>query len=334
MMEKDKKETFTVEPRFKEKTLSHFLKNMMPGRSWSQVKDLIQDGCVKVVSKYVMKNDHRLHGTETVTIDLARSQQGQTDPRKERPHGARGAIEIVYIDDHVVVVNKPAGLTTIRHPDETREYGVKAKFLPDTLAQLLPKLIERREGRKRRSGTSIPVKAVHRLDKETSGLLVFARTDKAASSLGKQFRAHTIERTYRALVIGELASRTIRTWIAHDRGDGLRGSSRKQAGKEAITHVKALEHLAGFTLVECRLETGRTHQIRIHLAEIGHPVCGEKIYLKKFKGRRIEDNSHIRFLALHATSLGFIHPSTGKSVHFSVALPTHFKTLLTTLRKN
>src|SRR6202040_38118 len=134
----------------------------------------------------------------------------------------------------------------------------------------------------RREGRRLPgprLRVVHRLDQETSGLVVFARTVPAERLLGMQFHAHTVTRRYLAVVPGRLDAGTVRSFLVRDRGDGRRGSTQSDAdGKEAITHFEVAERLPGYTLLSCRLETGRTHQIRIHLAELGHPVCGEKVY--------------------------------------------------------
>src|SRR5262249_24736641 len=149
----------------------------------------------------------------------------------------------------------------------------------------------------RTKGVPPPARAVHRLDRETSGLMVFARTHAAERILAQQFREHATHRRYLAIVQGRVEAQTIRTRLLRDRGDGRRGSTNlPNVGKEAITHVKPLEYLplprgqgrgegAAYTLIQCKLETGRTHQIRIHLSEQGHPVCGEKVYCPKLPGR-------------------------------------------------
>jgi 23S rRNA pseudouridine1911/1915/1917 synthase len=141
-------------------------------------------------------------------------------------------------------------------------------------------------------------------------------------------------RRYLAVVPGKVAARTIRSWLVRDRGDGRRGSGNPSpAAKEAITHVRPLEQLpGGYTLVECRLETGRTHQIRIHLAEQGCPVCGERVYDRPLNGPPHGDESGAPRLALHATELGFDHPVTGESLHWSMPLPPDLTDWLTGLR--
>src|SRR5262249_23931070 len=153
--------------------------------------------------------------------------------------------------------------------------------LSPTLEDLLPKLIAQTEGRQRK-GPLPRLRVVQRLDKGTSGLVVFARSIAAEQGLGRQFRKHTVMRRNLAIVPGYVPAHRITTELVRDRGDGRRVSTTVSGlGKEAITHIELEERLPGYTLLSCRLETGRTHQIRIHLAEVGHPVCGEKVYNRK-----------------------------------------------------
>ena len=179
---------------------------------------------------------------------------------------------LVFADAHVIVVDKPPGLTTMRHAEDVAEFGSRARrYLPPTLADMVPALLP--PGVDTRF---LRVRAVHRLDKETSGLVVFARTAEAEKVLGKQFRAHSTERRYRAVVRGQARNAKLESWFVDDRGDGRRGSGSPEHGQHAVTHVRVLEDLGNFTLIECRLETGRTHQVRIHLGEAGTPLCGEQ----------------------------------------------------------
>ena len=243
-----------------------------------------------------------------------------------------GDVRVQYLDKHLIVVEKPAGVTSNRHREE-RDWPQRRKQIQPTLDELLPRVIDRIEGRGSRRGVPPPVRAVHRLDRDTSGLMVFARTREAERALSEQFRAHTTHRRYIAIVEGKVASQTFQTRLIRDRGDGRRGSTKEpNVGKVATTHVKLLEFLsvaadegrgegAGFSLIECRLETGRTHQIRIHLSEHGHPVCGEKVYLPKKNGKLVADNSGAPRLALHAAELGFVHPVTRKALRFQAPLP-------------
>jgi 23S rRNA pseudouridine1911/1915/1917 synthase len=255
---------------------------------------------------------------------------------------------IRFADAHIVVVEKPAGLTTMRHPEEAAEFGTRGRrYLPSTLTDSLPQLLAAFENAKRKqrglkkayrdshhrhlssaaqsfysTSPRFFIRAVHRLDKETSGLVVLARTREAERNLGRQFRAHSIERRYWALVRGRARAGKIETWLVRERGDGRRGSNAKRGGgQRAVTHVRVIEDLGNFTIVECRLETGRTHQVRIHLGEAGTPICGEKIYDRPLHGRPFPDSSRAPRLALHAASLEFDHPKTGKRMRFSSPLP-------------
>jgi 23S rRNA pseudouridine1911/1915/1917 synthase len=171
------------------------------------------------------------------------------------------------------------------------------------------------------------------LDKETSGLVVFARTVTAERGLGKQFHRHTVVRRYLAIIPGKMAAQTITTWLVRDRGDGRRGSTAVSGtGKQAVTHVEEVEQLPGYTLLCCRLETGRTHQIRIHLAELGHPVCGEEVYNRQAGAPPWPDESAAPRLALHAAELGFTHPVTGAALHWTMPLPADLDAFLKRLR--
>ena len=164
--------------------------------------------------------------------------------------------------------------------------------------------------------------------------MVFARTTAAEKSLVVQFREHSIDRSYLAIVHGDVAEQTIESHLVRDRGDGQRGStSNPDDGQHAITHIRPMEQLPGYTLIECRLETGRTHQIRIHLAESGHPVCGDKEYRGSLNQRPILERSGAPRLALHAAELGFEHPVTGESLHFQTRLPHDLALFLRRLRK-
>src|SRR5262249_22386421 len=150
---------------------------------------------------------------------------------------------------------------------------------------LLPGQLPRHKGKPAR------VIAVHRLDKETSGLVVFARTAEAAKHLGRQLREHSAERRYLAAVRGRAQDGTSESWLVRDRGDGRRGSGQRDEGQRAVTHIRVVEELGDFTLVECRLETGRTHQVRIHLGEAGTPLCGERVYDRPVNGSPVPDSS-------------------------------------------
>jgi 23S rRNA pseudouridine1911/1915/1917 synthase len=251
--------------------------------------------------------------------------------KKRQPRNPSTGPVIRHVDDQVVVVDKPAGLTTMRHPEEAAEFGARARrFLPPTLADILPGLLTKPGSHQRPPRRVIPV---HRIDKETSGLVVFAHTPGAASHLGKQFRAHSTERRYLAVVRGRAKAGRIESHLVRDRGDGRRGSSSAPGGERAVTHVRVIEELGEYTLVECRLETGRTHQVRIHLGEAGTPLCGERIYDRPLHGKPLPDRSGARRPLLHAAVLGIDHPATGKRMEWEAPLPADMRELLGKLRK-
>jgi 23S rRNA pseudouridine1911/1915/1917 synthase len=231
----------------------------------------------------------------------------------------------------VVVVEKPAGINTVRHPSELK-WSEKRRELVPTLQDVTQWAIAKQLNRPAR--TLHPLRIVHRLDKETSGLICFARSPLAERNLGMQFRRHTVVRRYLALVPGYLLPQSIRSFLVRDRGDGRRGSTLlANTGKEAVTHVAVEERLKGFTLLSCRLETGRTHQIRIHLSEAGHPISGDKVYRRQPNREEIPDTSGAPRLALHATELGFEHPVTGQHLHWEMPLPLDLRKLLDRLRE-
>ncbi len=299
-------------------TLAAFLRACLPGQSWTQIRAVVAQRRVRLNGELWLDPARRVHVGESVEV-LARPMP--------RPH--EGAdIVVRHLDEQVVVVEKPAGLNTVRHPDE-REWGESRRSLSPTLEDLVP----RRIGLK---GTAPRLRVVQRLDRETSGLIVFARTVHAERMLGRQFHDHTVLRRYLAIAHGGVRSATIHTRLVRDRGDGRRGSVADQPqGKEAITHVEVLETLRGprtYSLIACRLETGRTHQIRIHLAEKGHPICGEKVYVHRPDGTVFTDESGAPRLCLHAAELGFVHPTSGESLHWEMPLPDDLDTFLRCLR--
>ncbi|MGZ5114424.1 MAG: RluA family pseudouridine synthase, partial [Usitatibacter sp.] len=202
----------------------------------------------------------------------------------------------------------------------------------DTLAEYARLVLRRLD----RTGSSSGLGVVHRLDKDTSGLMVFTRTADAKRMLATQFHEHTIDRVYWAIAHGAVPETTLESYLLMDRGDGLRGSHghyrRAKGGvpsdaKRSVTHVKPIEALKGATLIECRLETGRQHQIRIHLAELGHPLLGERVYIRDYEGPKIEAPRTM----LHARTLGFTHPRSGERIAFERDPPEDFRSIVESL---
>ncbi|MCC6808088.1 MAG: RluA family pseudouridine synthase [Deltaproteobacteria bacterium] len=239
-----------------------------------------------------------------------------TDLRKE---------QIVHLDDDLIVLDKPPGLLAIPFEGEK-----------DTLQSRAQTYLARVEKVKKAETLGV----VHRIDKDTSGLIVFTRTFSAKTALAEQFRLHTATRAYLAIVHGDAQGGTVKSSLVGDRGDGLRGSweqtamakrgeKRPREAQKAVTHFSVKERLRGATLLECRLETGRTHQIRIHASEAGHPILGEHVYVREFRGKPL----FAPRLMLHAFGLGFLHPRTRKAVSFERGPPQDFEAVAARLRE-
>jgi 23S rRNA pseudouridine1911/1915/1917 synthase len=322
--------THTVEPRDQGKTLLDWL-CARTSLSLQEALAQLQGRKVRVNGTLCSDPGWRLRAGSRVEFGQSpeRKRRGRPDPSLTLRAQKETAVTIRHVDDAIVVVDKPAGLTTVRHAEETAEFGRRGKrYLPATLADLLPGLLASRS-----RGKPVPVRPVHRLDRDTTGLVVFARTPQAEGHLGTQFREHSIERLYLALVRGRAASGRIESWLVRDRGDGRRGSGKPGEGQRAVTHVRVVEELGDFTLVECRLETGRTHQVRIHLGEAGTPLCGERVYDRPLNGRPAPDASGMARVALHAATLGLSHPTTGRRLRWTSPLPRDIDRLLKRLRR-
>jgi 23S rRNA pseudouridine1911/1915/1917 synthase len=224
-------------------------------------------------------------------------------------------LDILFEDDQLIVLNKPAGLVV--HPAAGHASGTLVNAL------LHHTEVERGDD-PRRPGV------VHRLDKDTSGVMVVTRTEQAREALSAQFASHTIERVYEAICLGTPApQQTFDTLIGRHPTDRKRFSSKVRQGKRAVTHVTRLHGLRGASLIQCRLETGRTHQIRVHLADHGFPLLGDVVYGKAAKDALLREvGEQLGRQALHARVLGFVHPITQAVLRFEVAPPPDFQEAL------
>ena len=273
--------------------------------SWNRARELCKRGKVR--------RNGELETDATVRVQLGDRIRIDLQAPRLRQHVLDEAA-LVYVDSHVVVVSKPAGLLTVPFDASDK----------NTLADRLRFLLRRRNGVQ---GSELGV--VQRLDKDTTGLLVFARTLTAKRQLQQAFRVHAIERRYLALAHGAVREQHVETHLLRDRGDGLRGSfGRFKAArgpvpsdaKRAITDVRPLVALRGATLVECQLSTGRQHQIRIHMSEAGHPLLGEEVYVRDYREQLLPAPR----IMLHAAVLGFTHPCTGRALRFELPVPADF----------
>ena len=284
------------------------------GVAWSRARKLCTEGRVTVNGERCLDPASRVPADAVVVVD-------ELAPKHRAGPLAESAI--LFFDRDVVVVEKPAGMLSVAD-----EPGNK-----DTLGIHTRTLLRRMSKR----GDDAPLGVIHRLDKDTSGLMVFARTAVAQRLLASQFRAHDVDRVYQAIVHGTVTAKRVETHLIPDRGDGLRGSYghfRRPKGdppsdaKRAVTLITPIARLDGATLVECRLETGRQHQIRIHMSELGHPLVGERVYIRDYPGVKIESSRPM----LHAHTLGFVHPRTAKRVLFQREPPADFQAMLERLR--
>ena len=308
---------FTADKGQEPYRIDKFLMNRIEGATRNKLQQAINAGLILVNNKEVKQN-YKIKAFDHVTIysDMA--------PESTEVVPEKLPLNIVYEDEEVMVINKPAGLVV--HPGSGNFTGTLLNGVAFYLREKNPSI----------NAETLPrFGLVHRIDKNTSGLLVLAKTDKALSNLAKQFFDHTVKRKYIALVWGDVEkdTGTIRAHI----GRNLRYRKLFEAypegdhGKEAITHYKVIERLNYVTVVECVLETGRTHQIRVHMKYVGHPLFNDDFYGgdKIMKGtvyskyKQFVDNCFAICprQALHAKTLGFIHPSTGKEMNFEADLP-------------
>jgi 23S rRNA pseudouridine1911/1915/1917 synthase len=264
---------------------------------WSVAKRHVERGKVFVDGGCVTAIDARL--AEGQRVELRMNAQRPVDPTREGV--------LVFDDAHVVVIDKPAGVSSV--PYEARDTGTAMD------------LIRGAWRRQSKPATSVALHVVHRIDRATSGLLMFAKTKRAELALAAQLRAHTMDRMYRCVAHGVVTSTRIESMLVADRGDGIRGSTtHAHQGKRAVTHVTAERALRGATACRVQLETGKTHQIRIHLAEAGHPLVGESVYVRDYTRSFIASPR----LMLHAATLGFVHPVSGGRVVLESALPPDY----------
>jgi 23S rRNA pseudouridine1911/1915/1917 synthase len=304
--------------------IDKFLMNRIEGATRNKLQQAINTGMVLVNDKQVKQN-YKVKAFDKIVVYSDMSPE-TTDIVPEKME-----LNIVYEDESIMIINKPAGMVV--HPGSGNYTGTLLNGVAYYLQQKNPGITE---------NTLPRFGLVHRIDKNTSGLLVLAKTDKAMSALAKQFFDHTVQRQYIALVWGEVEQDN-GTIIAHV-GRNLRFRKLFAAypegdhGKEAITHYKVLERMNYVTLVECKLETGRTHQIRVHMKHIGHPLFNDDFYGgdKIVKGtifakyKQFVDNCFAICprQALHAKTLGFTHPETGKSIFFESELPNDIKAVI------
>lgn len=301
------------------KRLDIFLHEKLPETTRSSLKHLISKGLVSIGGRPVLKAGHRLKASEEVEITLPET---KTPELKAEPI----ALDILFEDSHLLVINKPSGLAV--HPGAGRTEGTLASALLYHTSNLS------------KIGGPLRPGIVHRLDKETTGVMVIAKDDETHTRLAKQFKEHTIRRRYHALVWGvvEKDSGEIDLPIGRSVRDRKKISVDAKKTREARTLYKVLRRYDGFSLLELTPHTGRTHQIRVHLAAINHPVVGDKLYGKRkipsTVPKQVADRiKGIKSQCLHAISLGFVHPETKEEMDFKTPYPTDILELISELGK-
>lgn len=318
----------TVLPEEAGQRLDRFLADRLPELSRSRIQALIEAGEARLASTPVTEARRKVKAGESWSLTLP-------PPEDPEPQGEDIPLNVAYEDAHLIVINKPAGLVV--HPAQGNWTGTLVNALIAHCGASLSGV-----GGVRRPGI------VHRLDKDTTGLMVVAKNDEAHQGLSEQFAAHgrdgRLKRAYRAIIWGrpERPRGTICAPLARHATNRLKMAVAK-AGKEAITHYEVLETLPAAgepTLVDCFLETGRTHQIRAHMAHIGHPLLGDALYGKGFaaSARKLSASQQQALddfgrQALHAWLLGFDHPVTGEPLEFEAELPADMQQLIRALRK-
>lgn len=298
---------FTIEEQQIGKRLDAFLSENIEGQSRSYIQKLIEQEAVLVKGK-PSKSNYKLRIGDHVEVCIP-------DPVPLDVVAEDIELNIVYEDEDVIVLNKPQGMVV--HPAHGNYTGTIVNALLSHCDNL--------------SGINGVMRPgiVHRIDKDTSGLIIIAKNNEAHVSLSEQLKEHSITRCYNALVEGVVKTDegTIETMIGRNPRNRKEMATVSKNGKRAVTHYTVLERFENYTLIEARLETGRTHQIRVHMAHIGHPIVGDPVYGYK------KQKFHTAGQLLHARVLGFIHPRTGEYREFEAPLPAYFTSILCKIRK-
>lgn len=296
-----------ISTEHKGQRIDKYLSDELEGTSRSYIQKLMEQGNITVNQKTV-KSNYKLREQDQVQIILP-------DPEELNLEPENIPLSILYEDDALLVVDKPKGMVV--HPAAGHYTGTLVHALLYHCKDQLSGI----------NGVSRPG-IVHRIDQNTTGALVICKTDAAHRDLAEQLKVHSITRKYRAIVCGNVKEDEgcIHTTIGRDPKDRKKMAPNVPNGKDAVTHYRVLERFGSYTYMEFQLETGRTHQIRVHMRSIGHPILGDDIYGPAKCPFQLEGQT------LHAMVLGFIHPITKEYMEFSAPLPEYFEKLLTKLR--
>ncbi|QDZ07697.1 RluA family pseudouridine synthase [Sphingomonas panacisoli] len=294
--------------------LDRALADAVPTLSRERLKALISSGAVSDRSGALLRDPaKKAVGGEMLSVAVP-------DPTPAHNEAQDIPLVVAFEDEHLIVIDKPAGLVV--HPAAGNLDGTLVNALLNHCGGSLSGI----------GGVARPG-IVHRIDKDTSGLMVAAKTDRAHVGLAKQFADHSIDRRYKAIVLGRMTTKagTVDAPLARS-PQNRKKIAIVQTGKRAVTHWSQLSQLSDATLVQCKLETGRTHQVRVHMASIGHPLLGDPVYGRtKQVHRKVLETLNFRRQALHAAVLGFIHPITRNALSFESEMPADMQELFDTL---
>lgn len=284
--------------------IDRFLGSRLEQVSRSYLQKLVKDGAVLVNGKPV-KSSYKVENGDRIRLEIPDAVEPEIEAEPM-------ALDILYEDSDIILLNKPKGMVV--HPAAGHYSGTLVNGLMAHCKNELSGI----------NGVMRPG-IVHRIDMDTTGVLIVCKNDKAHNAIAEQLKVHSITRKYYAIVHGVLKADTgtVNAPIGRHPVDRKKMSINEKNGKEAVTHYQVLRRFRRFTFVECQLETGRTHQIRVHMASIGHPLLGDQVY-----GPAKVPFSGLKGQTLHAGVLGIIHPSTGEYMEFTAPLPSYFEALL------
>jgi 23S rRNA pseudouridine1911/1915/1917 synthase len=299
---------FIVDDMDEGQRLDVYIANQLDHLSRSFIQKLIEQGNIQINGSKDIVKKYKVLENDEIEVEIP-------DPELLKVEAEDIPVDIVYEDEDVVIVNKPQGMVV--HPAPGNYKGT-----------LVNALLYHCKNLSSINGVIRPG-IVHRIDKDTSGLLMVAKNDKAHRSLAEQLKEHSINRIYVAMVHGNIKEErgTINAPIGRHPVDRMKMAVVDRNGKNAVTHFRVLERYGEYSFIEAKLETGRTHQIRVHMSYIHHPLVGDPIYGQK------KEKFYTEGQMLHAQTIGFIHPSTGEYMEFHADIPEHFRKIMITIEK-
>lgn len=298
---------FDILPEMEDERIDKCISNYMENLSRSYIQKIIKDGNV-YVNDTIVKANYRVRVDDRVKFIVPDSVEPDI-PAQDIP------LDILYEDEDILIINKPKNMVV--HPASGHYEGTLVNAVMYHCKGALSGI----------NGVMRPG-IVHRIDKDTTGSIIVCKNDESHNAIADLLKTHDVTRKYRAIVYGNIKEEqgTINAPIGRHPNDRKKMAVNEKTGKEAVTHYKVLEHFEKYTYIECQLETGRTHQIRVHMASIGHPLLGDTVYSNR------KAPFHLEGQVLHAMTIGFIHPRSREYVEFEAPLPAYFEKLLSVLR--